>query len=86
MVGRPKKLQEDKANPKDEMICKICGGSYQRRNRSRHVKTTKCLAYADIEAKIKKFILKVNTPENENLLTLSEYRQKQAADSISGLL
>lgn len=85
-MGRPKKLPEDKTNPKDELICKICGGSYQRRNRARHIKTAKCLAYADIEAKIKKFILKIDTPGNTNLITLSEFRQMLAAGNIFSLV
>lgn len=38
-VGRPRKLQNEKAKPNDKITCDICGSVFSRSARSRHNKT-----------------------------------------------
>lgn len=70
-IGRPCKSDDEKVDPKEILVCIICGGTYQRRKKSRHIKTKTCLLHAEINKRIKKFILNDN---NYNSVTLGELR------------
>ena len=57
VLGRPKKREEDKAQPSDRLICNICGGKYVRSHRSAHNKTKVHKAYENMNHKLTKILL-----------------------------
>nr|AEY99263.1 zinc finger C2H2-type domain-containing protein [Moumouvirus Monve] len=63
--GRPRKNINEKAKPKDKLICDICGGSYTRSNVSKHKNTQKHQIFESMNDKIRMIMLK-NMPVEKN--------------------
>jgi hypothetical protein len=54
--GRPSKSDEEKAKPTDKVVCKICGKTFVRSNRSRHNDTNHHKIYEKMSSTIRDLI------------------------------
>lgn len=56
-VGRPRKREEDKLKPLDRIKCEICGRTYVRCHKTKHIRTDHHKAYEEMNEKLRKILL-----------------------------
>lgn len=57
-MGRPQKLEHEKAKWNDRLICSICDEEYTRARKANHFKTRKHKLYEEVKKNIEKMIIK----------------------------
>jgi len=73
--GRPRKLEQDKAKPRDRIICDICGGSFTRTNRTRHNNTKLHKAYEKMNKTVRKILLNEEDEKDINKQNIRDVHQ-----------
>ena len=71
-----------KTNPNQVINCNLCGKSYTRANRSRHRKSSTCMAYQKAVQTYNKLLLS----ENNKISTLEDLTKKPFTDNEGNII